>query len=75
MIIMADMTKTEIATQGIATVLCNLPADTPGRHDLFVRAIESLLRHAITERELMRLQSVQSDLQRVGEIQRDSREY
>ncbi|MBC7503301.1 MAG: hypothetical protein H7315_22815 [Herminiimonas sp.] len=68
------MTRTDVAVHDIATVLCALRMDAPDRDAVFVKALTSLVRFAVSEHELAQVSLSDNDLGVMAEIQARARQ-
>lgn len=68
------MTRTDVAVHDIATVLCALRMDAPDRDAVFIKALTSLVRFAVSEHELAQLTRSDNDLGPMVEIQARARQ-
>lgn len=68
------MTRTDVAVHDIATVLCALRMDAPDRDAVFVKALTSLVRFAVSEHELAQVTLSDNDLGPIAEIQARARQ-
>ena len=69
------MTKFDVITHDLAIALSDLPASTPNRLAIYIRTLESFATYAVSESHLKNIQSTRADIERVEQIQKDSKNY